>query len=35
MKTWGFLDDVAEAQQLVRLDVQLSGHEAHDRVAAV
>jgi NitT/TauT family transport system substrate-binding protein len=35
MKSWGFLDDVAEAQQLVRLDVQLSGHAAHDCIAAV
>lgn len=36
MKSWGFLDDIADAQQLVRLDMQLSGHQeaAPDRVAA-
>ncbi len=35
MKSWGFLDDIAEAQQLVRMDMPLSVHAAHDQVAAV
>jgi NitT/TauT family transport system substrate-binding protein len=37
MKSWGFLDDVGNAQQLVNAAVQLSGHRdaVQDRVAAV
>lgn len=35
MKTWGFLDDITEAQQLVRVDMQLSGNAVHGQVAAV
>jgi NitT/TauT family transport system substrate-binding protein len=39
MKSWGFLADVGEANQLVDMNVQLKGHEkhgeaGHDRVAA-
>ena len=35
MKSWGFLEDVCEAKQLVDMNVQLRGHEKtpHDRVA--
>jgi hypothetical protein len=35
MKSWGFLEDVCEAKQLVDMNVQLHGHEGtpHDRVA--
>jgi NitT/TauT family transport system substrate-binding protein len=37
MKSWGFLDDVGDAQQLVNVQVQLFGHgdAAQDRVAAI
>jgi NitT/TauT family transport system substrate-binding protein len=40
MKSWGFLADVGEANQLVDLDIQLQGHEkhreaGHDRVAVL
>src|SRR5579871_3051778 len=37
MKSWGFLDDVDDAQQLVNVEVQLFGHgdAAQHRVAAV
>jgi NitT/TauT family transport system substrate-binding protein len=37
MKSWGFLDDVGDARELVNLDMQLSGHgdAVPERVAAV
>jgi NitT/TauT family transport system substrate-binding protein len=37
MKSWGFLDDVGDAQQLVHMDMQLfeHGEAAQDRAAAV
>jgi hypothetical protein len=35
MKSWGFLEDVCDAKQLVDPNVQVHGHEktANDRVA--
>jgi hypothetical protein len=35
MKSWGFLEDVCDAKQLVDINVQLHVHEnpSHDRVA--
>jgi NitT/TauT family transport system substrate-binding protein len=36
MKSWGFLTDISDANQLVDMNIQLHGHEkpGHDRVAA-
>ena len=36
MKSWGFLEDVCEAEQLVNMNVQSRGNERapHERVAA-
>jgi hypothetical protein len=35
MKSWGFLEDVCEAEQLVNMNVQTRGNErAPERVAA-
>jgi NitT/TauT family transport system substrate-binding protein len=33
MKSWGFLEDVADAKQLIDMDVQVHGHEKPDRAA--
>jgi ABC-type nitrate/sulfonate/bicarbonate transport system substrate-binding protein len=33
MKSWGFLEDISDAKQLIDMDVQVRGHEKADRAA--